>query len=184
MVAPEVAPDVLLPELEDRETLEELRVVAARIALEELLTPPTEAPPPAEPPPMEALDPPEEEDPPPAALEVTDPAKELGVLPPLELLDPLLEEEDPPPPPLLDPPLDDPPPPRLRPMKAPPPPPKLRLPRSWGPRMVTKVSGPVVPVRRNVCISFPPLTEDVLMAVVRARLAATASSAKCFWYNQ
>ncbi|MBS1825102.1 MAG: hypothetical protein JST93_07255, partial [Acidobacteria bacterium] len=125
MVAPADAADELLPLPEDRETPEELRVVAARIALEELRTPPTEAPllPPE---PMLAEELPEEEEdeeePPPPALDVTEPARELGVLPPLLLLDPPLEEplEEDPPPPLLDPP---PPLPRLRPIKAPPPPP-------------------------------------------------------------
>ncbi|MFN7937547.1 MAG: hypothetical protein U0R19_29735 [Bryobacteraceae bacterium] len=150
------------------------------MALEELRTPPTEAPPLPEL--MLAVELPEddeEEELPPPAFDVTEPARELGVLPPL-LLDPLLEdplEEDPPPP--LDPPLLLPPP-RLRPMNAPPPPPKLRLPRNCGPRIVTYCSGPVVPVNRNVCSNFPPLTVAVRVAVVKARLAATASSAKFF----
>lgn len=155
--------------------------MAAFIALDELRTPPTEAPPLDVP--ILAVEPLEEDDEeePPPAFDVTDPARELGVLPPL-LLDPPLEEpldEDPP----LDPPLL-PPPPRLRPMNAPPPPPKLRLPRNCGPRIVTYCSGPVVPVNRNVCSNFPPLTVAVRVAVVNARLAATASSAKFFWYSQ
>ncbi len=166
--------------LELREPPDEVRVVAARIALEELRTPPTDAPPL-----MLAvgeLEPPMEL--PPPALDVTDPAKELGVLPPplpLDeglLLDPPPDEE-PPPPPLLDPP--PPPPPRLRPMNPPPPPPeKLRLPRNCGPRIVTNFSGPVVPVSRRVCVSFPLPTGAVRIDADKARLAATASSAKFF----